>query len=250
MNDELIRKHEGHLTRLTLNRPHKANALSAVLVEGLIDAVDYACTDGTRLIILDGAGAHFCAGFDFTGYRDMSDGDLGLRFIRIEILLQALYHAPFDTLALAHGRVFGAGADLVAACASRVSTPDASFRMPGLRFGVVLGTRRFAARVGTDKAREILARSRAFDAQEALAIGYLTRSAAPGEWHGVAAAAHAQCEYLTPASSAALMRQTVADTRADDMAALTRSVSTPGLKERIRMFREDTSNGPNPGKST
>ena len=108
MTDELIRRHEGHLTRLTLNRAAKANALSASLVESLIDAVDYACTDGTRLLILDGAGPHFCAGFDFTAYDTLSDGDLALRFIRIETLLQALYHAPFETLALAHGRVFGA----------------------------------------------------------------------------------------------------------------------------------------------
>ena len=250
MNDELIRKHEGHVTRLTLNRPQKANALSAALVEGLIDAVDYASTDGTRLLILDGAGAHFCAGFDFTGYQDLSDGDLALRFIRIELLLQALYHAPFDTLALAHGRVFGAGADLVAGCASRVGAPDASFRMPGLRFGVVLGTRRFAARVGSDKAREILAASRSLDAKEALAIGFLTRIAAQGEWDSLAAAAHAQCERLTPAASAALRRQTLTDTRADDMAVLTRSVSTPGLKERIRIFREETSNRPNTERGT
>src|SRR5688572_3959979 len=63
VNDELIRKHEGHFTRLTLNRPHKANALSASLVEALLNAVEYAYTDGTRLMIIDAAGAHFCAGF-------------------------------------------------------------------------------------------------------------------------------------------------------------------------------------------
>ena len=49
--------------------------------------------------------------------------------------------------------------------------------MPGLRFGVVLGTRRFAARVGADKAREILSASRPFDAEEALRIAFLTRIA-------------------------------------------------------------------------
>ncbi|MGA0032938.1 MAG: enoyl-CoA hydratase-related protein, partial [Burkholderiales bacterium] len=62
MSDELLRKHDGHVTRLTLNRPQKANALSAALVEALIDAVEYAATDGTRLLILDGNSPHFCAG--------------------------------------------------------------------------------------------------------------------------------------------------------------------------------------------
>src|SRR5688572_31115635 len=132
----------------------------------MIDAVDYAGGDGTRLLILDGAGNHFCAGFDFTDYQNASDGDLALRFIRIETLLQALYHAPYETLALAHGRVFGAGADLVASCGVRVAAPDTAFRLPGLRFGVVLGTRRLASRIGTDNARDVLSASRTFDAEE------------------------------------------------------------------------------------
>ncbi len=239
MIDELIRKHDGYVTRLTLNRPQKANALSAALVEALIDAVDYAGTDGTRLMILDGAGAHFCAGFDFTHYEDASDGDLALRFIRIEALLQALFHAPYETMALAQGRIFGAGADLVASCGLRVAAPDAAFRMPGLRFGVVLGTRRFAARVGADKARDILSASRVFDSEEALDAGFLTRVAPPAEWNAIVAGARLQCERLSPAASTALHRHTVPDTRAEDMTALARSVTAPGLKERIRSFREE-----------
>jgi enoyl-CoA hydratase len=239
MIEDLIRKHEGHVTRLTLNRPQKANALSAALVEALIDAVDYAGTDGTRLLILEGDGPHFCAGFDFTDFEHASEGDLALRFIRIEMLLQALHHAPYETLALAHGRAFGAGADLVASCGMRVATPAAAFRMPGLRFGVVLGTRRLASRVGADKARDILSASRTFDAEEALDIGFLTRVAAKTEWEAITWAARVQCERLSPAAATALHRHTITDTRAEDMAALSRSVSAPGLKERIRAFREE-----------
>ena len=239
MSDELLRKHEGHVTRLTLNRPQKANALSAALVEALTDAVEYAGTDGTRLLILDAAGSHFCAGFDFTDYETASDGDLALRFIRIEMLLQALYHAPYETLAFAHGRFFGAGADLVASCGVRVAAPDTAFRLPGLRFGVVLGTRRLAERVGADHARDILSASRTFDTEEALSIGFLTRIAAQNDWDAIAASARAQALKLTPAAATALHRHTVADTRAEDLAALARSVSAPGLKERIRMFREE-----------
>ena len=238
MTDELTRKHDGHVTRLTLNRPQKANALSSTLVEMLIDAVDYACSDGTRLLVLDGAGNHFCAGFDFSDYQEASEGDLALRFIRIETLLQSLYHAPYETLALAQGRVFGAGADLVACCGLRVATPDATFRLPGLRFGVVLGTRRLANRIGGDHARDILSASRTFDAEEAANIGFLTRTAALDEWDAVISGARTQSEILSASASAALRQHTAADTRAEDMAALARSVSTPGLKERIRLFRE------------
>lgn len=238
MSDELLRKHENHVTRLTLNRPQKANALSAPLVEALIDAVEYAATDGTRLLIIDGTGSHFCAGFDFTDAQAQSDGDLALRFIRIETLLQALYHAPCATLALAHGRVFGAGADLVASCGLRIAAAGTTFRMPGLRFGVVLGTRRLMHRVGADKAREILSTSRSLDAAEALAAGFLTGIAAADEWPALVHDAQSAAEALTPAAAAALHRRTVIDSRAADMAELARSISTPGLKERIRKYRE------------
>lgn len=239
MIDELVRQHEGHVTRLTLNRPQKANALGSALVDALIDAVDIACDDGTRLLVLDGAGPHFCAGFDFTDFETLSEGDLALRFVRIEMLLQALHHAPYETLAFAHGRVFGAGADLAASCGIRVATADTVFRMPGLRFGVVLGTRRFAARVGADKARDILSASRTFDAEEAIDSGFLTQVAEQTDWPAIEAAARAQCERLTPVAAAALHRNTIPDTRAEDMAALARSVCAPGLKERIRKFREE-----------
>ena len=240
MSDELIRKHEGHVTHLTLNRPQKANALSAALVEALLDAVEYAYGDGTRLLILDGAGPHFCAGFDFTDYQSSTDGDLALRFIRIETLLQALYHASFETLVLAHGRIFGAGADLVASCSARYAASDTTFRMPGLRFGVVLGTRRLAHRIGSDRARHILSASRTFGAEEAVQIGFLTGIAAPAAWPKIIEQSRVNVEQLTPGAAAALHRQTTADTRADYMAALVRSVSKPGLKERIRQFREHT----------
>lgn len=238
MSDELLRRHDGHVTQLTLNRPQKANALSAGLVEALIDAVEYAATDGTRLLILQGDGAHFCAGFDFTDLQSQSDGDLALRFIRIETLLQALYHAPFETLALAHGRVFGAGADIVASCGLRVASPDTTFRMPGLRFGVVLGTRRLSERIGGDRARDILSNSRTFDAAAALASGFLTRVAQREAWPSAIDEARTAADSLSPAAAAALHRCTVRDSRAEDMSELARSVSTPGIRERIRQYRE------------
>ena len=238
MDNELLRSHDGHVTRLTLNRPDKANALSASLVEALINAIEYAGTDGTRLLLLEGNGRHFCAGFDFTDYVDASEGDLVLRFVRIEHLLQQLYHAPFATLVLAHGRIFGAGADLVCVCGTRVAAPGTTFRMPGLRFGLVLGTRRLAQRIGADAARDVLATSRTFESEEGLQLGFLTRIAAQADWPGLIDAARAASAALTQPSLARLHEQTVTDTRAADMAALAESASVPGLKERIRIFRE------------
>jgi enoyl-CoA hydratase/carnithine racemase len=232
----LVSRTEG-LTRLSLNRPHKANALDTALVEALIAAVEAAASDGTRLLVLEGKGEHFCAGFDFSDFERQSEGDLALRFLRIETLLQALYHAPFQSLALAHGRNFGAGADLVVACNQRIASPEATFRMPGLRFGVVLGTRRLAHRVGPEQARRLLIESRTFGADEAVGVGFLNRVAARHEWEDLIAEAAREARALPLESAARLNALTVIESRDADMAELARSVSGPGLKARIRAFR-------------
>ena len=84
-----------HCLLLTLNRPQKANSLDLALVDALLEHVDTAVEDGTRLMVLRSNGRHFCAGFDFTDLDHQSDGELLLRFVRIEQLLQKIYHAPF-----------------------------------------------------------------------------------------------------------------------------------------------------------
>jgi enoyl-CoA hydratase len=237
---ELLRRREGVTTRLTLNRPDKANALNASLVEALLRAVLASFADGTRLLIFDGNGRHFCAGFDFTSYEELSEGDLALRLIRIETLLQAVFHAPIDTLALAHGRNFGAGADLVAACHHRIAEPAATFRMPGLRFGLVLGTRRVGHRIGSHAAREMLSTSRTVDAAEALRLGLVTRVAESAAWRALSEDAARDAQVLAPEAARALYAATTPDTRAEDMAALAATACTPGLRERIRAFRSET----------
>ena len=140
----------------TLNRPEKRNALSSTLVEALIGGVTEATTRHIPQLIFQGAGKNLSAGFDFTDYENQSEGDLALRFIRIEQLLQLIASAPALTIGLAHGRNFGAGVDLFAACRLRYCTPDATFLMPGLKFGLVLGTRRFRNIVGAANAADIL----------------------------------------------------------------------------------------------
>jgi len=228
----------GDATRLTLNRPEKANALDEAMIAALLDAFAAAREDGTRLLILDAAGKHFCAGFDLSDLDDCSDGDLLLRFVRIETALQALYHLPFPTLALAKGRAMGAGADLFAACSRRVAAPGTQFRMPGLAFGILLGTRRLAARIGADCARRIQNETRTFDAAEAHALGFASDIVEEANWPAVVNAATAAANTLSPEATAALFRATAADTRAQDMADLVASAARSGLKARIQAYRD------------
>lgn len=237
---ELLVETSGNVVTLILNRLEKMNALSASLVDALIEAIDAAEKRDTTLLVLRGEGRNFSAGFDFGGFEDQSEGDLVLRFTRIEQLLQKLYHAPFDTLALAHGKNFGAGVDIICSCARRVATQSATFQMPGLKFGLVLGTRRYAARVGNSQARRVLQEGIAFDNAEALKSGFLTGAAEQGEWAAEIATATHAANALSADARTRLFAATTPDTRDADLAELVRSAALPGLKDRIRIYRSQS----------
>lgn len=231
-----VDRQDGVMT-VTLARPEKANALSAEMAEGLLAAMAEAEREQVRAIILRGDGRHFCAGFDFGDFDALSDGDLVLRFLHVETMLQAVFHAPAPVLALVQGRAIGAGSDLAAAAMKVVATPGARLQMPGPRFGVVLGTRRLAYRIGNVKARQIQIENRPVAAEEALALGLVDALAEQDAWEAIASDFVASYTHLTPGTVDALSDVTRPDTRDADMAALARSVATPGLKARIAAFR-------------
>ena len=239
MSSPISISRDGPVLEVCLNRPGNLNAFSAELVDGLHAAVMQAEGDqAVRLLVFRGSGKGFSGGFDLSGLEGMSDGDLLLRFVRVEELLQAVYHAPFATMALVHGPCYGAAADLVAACQSRVCSPEARFRMPGLNFGIVLGTNRLANLVGADTAQDLLARSKPFDAEEALASGFVREIAGQQAWPCLQSRALEAAQALSPADYAAMIRRTRQSDREGDMAALVRSAAAGSIKQRISAYLE------------
>jgi enoyl-CoA hydratase/carnithine racemase len=237
MPDSLLQERAGEVVILTLNRPERGNALDAATVEALMAAVEQAPADQAGLIVIGGEGRHFCTGFDLSGLDRASDGDLLLRFVRIERLLRLVYESPVPVMALAKGRVVGAGADLFCAATHRIAAPEANFRMPGWRFGLALGTRRLADRVGNDVARLLLLEDRTFDAELARTIGFATEIAPEPAWpKAIATASGANA--LARDAAAALLGLTVARHADADMAALVESASRPGLRERMQAYRD------------
>ncbi|HUJ01823.1 MAG TPA: enoyl-CoA hydratase/isomerase family protein [Usitatibacter sp.] len=229
-------RRDAHSWTLALDRPRKANALSAPLVEALIDAVAQAEAARVPVLAFEGRGGNLSAGFDFGDYESQSEGELLLRFVRIETLLQAIARSTCLTIGFAHGRNFGAGVDLFGACRSRIAAPETTFRMPGLAFGLVLGTRRFARLVGSEAAREILEGLATFDAERARRMGFVRRIAPPAEWPAVLAEAVATAGSLAYESRVALYRTLDEETHDADLADLARSASRPGLRERIASY--------------
>ncbi|MCW2759082.1 MAG: hypothetical protein JWO46_2828 [Nocardioidaceae bacterium] len=132
----------GPVWTVTLDRPERANALSAELVEELHAVLDEAAMVRPTALVLRGNPRHFAAGFDLGGLDLETDASLAYRFLRIGLLLERLYDAPYVTVAVADGAAVGAGADLVLACDHRLVAPGVTLRFPGAQFGVVLGAHR------------------------------------------------------------------------------------------------------------
>jgi enoyl-CoA hydratase/carnithine racemase len=227
---------EGGVLTVTLARADRGNALDGALVEALRAGVAQAGDPAVRLMVLRGAGKALCTGFDVGGIEAESDASLLARFVAIELLLQAVRHAPVPTVALGHGRMFGAGADLFAAATWRIADPGSRFAFPGARFGLVLGTRRLTAIVGEARALALTSRGQGLDAEGALGCGLATSLLAQEGWDAEVAAIGAEVARVDRATALALAGAARADTRDADLAALVRSAAVPGLRERIAAY--------------
>jgi enoyl-CoA hydratase/carnithine racemase len=232
----LLIERDRALLQLTLNRPHSANALNPELTEALIEALAEA--QDIRLCVIRGSGRHFCAGFDLSELEQLSDGDLLWRFLRIETLLQAVHHAPFATLALGHGQIVGAGADLFAACGRRVTSAEARLRFPGWNFELALGTRRLTRQVGQDAVRDLLIDSKSISAEQGLACGLVTDLCSADQWPSLQAELLQRACALSPTALARMLELTLHDSRSEDLAAIVQSAGRPGLKQRIMNYRQ------------
>ena len=228
--------------RVCLDRPERANALDGAAVERLhcgLDAADRQPT--TRVLLVAAEGKNFSGGFDFSHYEQASEGDLLLRFTRIEQFLQRLRGAPYLTMARIQGAAYGAGADIAASCDYRVGTPRTRFRFPGYRFGVALGTTRLIAVVGEAKARSILLESRVVEAREALECGLLTHLVAEDELDPLIETLVAPTANFDPTSLRAMTASFRGASNGDrELAALVGSVARPGIHGRIKAFLEKT----------
>lgn len=227
-----------NVATLTLNDPDRLNCFSEKLVNELHGVLDRAVVDSARHIVFKSEGKGFSGGMDLSGLGNESDADLLLRFVRIEQLLQRVRHHQCSTTALVHGACYGAAADLVLACRTRIATSDARFLMPGMRFGIVLGTRRLRDTLGEATAYKLLDRKKPFNAEEGMAAGFVTSLAEKKEWENVVSENIALLSAYTPDAYSTRMQVLTPDTRDSDMTALVNSVTNGSIKRRMENYVE------------
>jgi methylglutaconyl-CoA hydratase len=157
---------------VTLDAPHKRNALSRGLSSELFDAVtELGASDAVRAIVLTHTGPVFCAG------ADLKERNAGV-FPEVGpgALLTAVARCPKPVIARLAGAARAGGVGLAAACDLSVVADDASFAFTEVRLGLIPAT--IAAvvvpRMGHSRAAELFVTGRTFSADEAVEWGLFT----------------------------------------------------------------------------
>src|SRR5882724_8911800 len=183
MDRELIEATSGGVTTLTLNRPDRLNALSAPIMEGLLEALPRLGADGhVGVIVLTGAGRAFCAGGDvkrMAGEPDERSAPDAVQKLRARMEISRLLHEiPKPTIAMVNGAAAGAGLAMALACDMRFAGQSARFvtAFANVGFSGDFGGSYFLPKlVGTGKARELYYTAEPTDAAQALALGMVNR---------------------------------------------------------------------------
>jgi len=181
---------EKHIATVRLNRPEKANAMSATMWQEIRQAFQWVdATPEARVAVLQGEGKLFTAGIDLqlmTGLgpqiRNDCDGRTREALRRVILDLQdtltSLERCRKPVLAAIHGGCIGGGIDLITCADMRYCSSDAYFTIKEIDIGMTadVGTlQRLPKLVGEGIVRELAYTGRRFDAQEARDIGLVNR---------------------------------------------------------------------------
>ena len=226
----------GRVRLLTIDRPDRRNAVDLATINAIADHVEEAgADDAFRVVVLTGAGGHFCSGADLGGVEDTSFTDALGR------ALDALRAPALVTMAAVDGSALGAGVQLAVSCDLRVATTDARFGVPAAKLGLAVDhetVRRLAQLAGDSTARAMLLAADVVGGEAAHRMGFVQRL---GGLDGALAWA-AEIATLAPLTIAAhkvALEATPARADDPDVAAARRAAwSSADLQEGLAAFRE------------
>lgn len=180
MSSTLLFELTDGIARITVNRPDKLNALNAIVIAELGDAVTRIETDpAVRGVMVTGAGTKaFVAGADINELTEQGATGGRTRAVVGQQLFRRLERCGKPVIAAINGFALGGGCELAMACHLRVASESARFGQPEVKLGIAPGyggTVRLPRLVGKARALELLLTGDMIDAQEALRIGLVNR---------------------------------------------------------------------------
>jgi enoyl-CoA hydratase/carnithine racemase len=187
MAEFVLFERDGAVVTLTLNNPDERNALST---QAQWDEVVAACgriaaDDEVKAVILTGAGSAFCAGGNVKNMRERSGIAAGNPYGIAQGYLKGIQRIPLalhalevPTIAAVNGAAVGAGCDLACMCDIRIASDKARFAESFVKLGIIPGDGGawlLQRAIGYQRAAELSFTGDMIDAQQALAIGLVTR---------------------------------------------------------------------------
>ncbi|MBW1782295.1 MAG: enoyl-CoA hydratase/isomerase family protein [Deltaproteobacteria bacterium] len=180
-----------HVATLTLHRPEKLNALSADLMNEIIDAVrGFHGDEATRVVIFTGAGASFSAGVDLAdskglGRMENASALMKSRLLRLgPRMIQTIYEMDQITIAAVNGTAAGGGACIAAACDFRLGAEDCGIGYPEVKLGMNLSWIALpmcVRLIGPARAKQMVILAELENAETLLKWGYLDRVVPPDQ---------------------------------------------------------------------
>lgn len=197
---------------ITLNRPEALNALTLAVAGEFKAAVAEAVAQGSRAIVLTGAGRSFCAGGDLREMQKIAshDGrveaffDEPLRELNDCIML--IRQTPLPFIAAVNGSAAGGGCNLALACDLVIAGESARFNQAFVKIGLTPdcgGTFILPRLVGWRRATQLMMTGEVVNAPHALAMGMINAVVADDQ---LIAQAMAMAEALAGAPTAAIGR--------------------------------------------
>lgn len=177
---------ENKVAYVNLNRPDKHNGLDKQMIVDLVKTAKIINKDKTiRCVILQGEGASFCAGLDFSSVTKTPSMIVRF-FLKLpwskDNMFQRVAHIWRDlsipVIAVVHGNCFGAGMQIILACDYRIATPDANLSILEMKWGLIpdmSGMATLSRLTRVDIAQELTMTGRFFSGNEALDYGLVSK---------------------------------------------------------------------------
>ena len=166
---------EGQVATITLDVPGKLNRVSMAARDQLSAVfAELDADDSLRFLVVTGAGGAFTAGGDIAGFLERSPWTVS----QLARNVAAPERCSKPVIARLEGYVLGVGLELALACDFRLAADDVQLGLPEVTIGMIPGsggTQRLARLVGLGRAKDIVMRGRRVAADEALALGLVTR---------------------------------------------------------------------------
>ena len=184
MNDpkQVLVERDGHLARVTINRPERRNAISFAAWRSLAASfTNLAADPEVRVVVLTGAGDRaFCAGNDISEFaaKRSTPEQVEAYDAVVSRAYQVIRGIEKPIIARVRGFAVGGGFELMQLCDLQIASAGARFAMTPARLGLgykLHDVQLLVDRIGSRAAREMLFTGRLFDAAEAQRMGFVTR---------------------------------------------------------------------------